>query len=98
MTAGLLLGLSRESASRFAFLLAIPTILGTTTLGTIGAIQLHSAVAWSNALVGFSVSGVTSYLSIHYFLKWIERTGMAPYVAYLLALGAGLLIVGLYRS
>jgi len=41
---------------------------------------------------------VTSFLSIHYFLKWIERTGMAPYVAYLLALGAGLLLVGLYRG
>jgi undecaprenyl-diphosphatase len=98
ITAGLLLGLSREAASRFAFLLAIPTILGTTTLGTIGAVRLHSAVAWNETLIGFSLSAVTSYLSIHYFLKWIERTGMAPYVAYLLALGAGLLIVGLYRS
>ena len=42
MTAGLLLGMSREAASRFAFLLAIPTILGTTMLGTIGAIQSHA--------------------------------------------------------
>ncbi len=48
--------------------------------------------------IGFSLSALTSYLSIHYFLKWIERTGMTPYVAYLLALGAGLLIVGLYRG
>jgi undecaprenyl-diphosphatase len=98
ITAALLLGLSREAASRFAFLLAIPTILGTTALGTIGAIRLHSAVAWNEVAIGFSLSAVTSYLSIHYFLKWIERTGMTPYVAYLLALGMGLLIVGLYRG
>ena len=98
ITAGLLLGLSREAASRFAFLLAIPTILGTTALGTIGAIRLHSEVAWNEVAIGFALSALTSYLSIHYFLKWIERTGMTPYVAYLLALGAGLLIVGLYRG
>jgi undecaprenyl-diphosphatase len=98
MTAGLLLGLSREAASRFAFLLAIPTILGTTLLGTIGALQMHADVAWSEVLPGFSISAVTSYLSIHYFLKWIERTGMAPYVIYLLALGAGLMFVGTVRG
>jgi undecaprenyl-diphosphatase len=98
MTAGLLLGMSREAASRFAFLLAIPTLLGTTTLGTIGAVQLRSSVAWDEVAIGFSLAALTSYLSIHYFLKWIERTGMAPYVAYLLVLGVGLLIVGLYRG
>ncbi len=98
ITAGLLLGMSREAASRFAFLLAIPTLFGTTLLGTIGAMQLQAPVVWPEVCIGFSLAAVTSFLSIHYFLKWIERTGMAPYVAYLLALGAGLLIVGLYRG
>jgi undecaprenyl-diphosphatase len=98
ITAGLLLGMSREAASRFAFLLAIPTLFGTTLLGTIGAMQLRAPIVWPEVGIGFSLAAVTSFLSIHYFLKWIERTGMAPYVAYLLALGAGLLIVGLYRG
>ena len=98
MTAGLLLGMSREAASRFAFLLAIPTILGTTTLGAIGTVRAHLVVDWSEAIVGFAVSGLVSFVSIHYFLKWIERTGMAPYVAYLLAIGAVLLGFGLLRG
>lgn len=97
MTAGLLLGMSREAASRFAFMLAIPTVLGTTMLGTISAIQSHLSVVWTDVLITLSISAVTSYLSIHYFLKWIERTGMTPYVIYRLAIGAALLIIGLYR-
>ena len=98
ITAGLLLGMSREAASRFAFLLAIPTILGTTVLGVFGAIHTHASVDWNEILPGFVVSAVVSYLSIHYFLKWIERTGMTPYVVYLLAVGAGLLLVGTLRA
>jgi undecaprenyl-diphosphatase len=98
MTAGLLLGMSREAASRFAFLLAIPTILGTTTLGTIGAMQAHVPVEWADSIVAFSVSAIASFASIHYFLKWIERTGVAPYVAYLLAFGVLLLGIGLVRG
>jgi len=98
MTAGLLLGMSREAASRFAFLLAIPTILGTTVLGVFGAIATHAGVDWSEILPGFIVSAAMSYLSIHYFLKWIERTGMTLYVVYLLAVGAGLLLVGSLRA
>lgn len=98
MTAGLLLGMSREAASRFAFLLAIPTIFGTTVLGAFGAIQSHAGLNWGEVLPGFVVSAAVSYLSIHYFLKWIERTGMTPYVIYLLAVGAGLLLVGTLRG
>ena len=98
ITAGLLLGMSREAASRFAFLLAIPTILGTTTLGTIGAIRADLDVVWVDALTAVAVSAAVSFASIHYFLKWVERTGMAPYVAYLLAVGAVLLAVGLLRG
>ena len=92
LTAGLLLGMSREAAARFAFLLAIPTILGTTVLGTIGAIQLDAVVVWGEALPAFALSALTSYASIHFFLKWVERTGLTPYVIYLLALGAGLVL------
>ena len=98
ITAGLLLGMSREAASRFAFLLAIPTILGTTTLGAIGATRLHLAIDWTHAIVGFAVSALVSFASIHYFLKWIERTGMAPYVAYLIAIGGILLGVASLRG
>jgi undecaprenyl-diphosphatase len=98
MTAGLLLGMSREAAARFAFLLAIPTILGTTTLGAIGATQSKLAVDWPQAIGAFSVSGIVSFASIHYFLKWIERTGAAPYVAYLLAMGALIFGIGYARG
>lgn len=95
ITAALLLGLSREASARFAFLLAIPTILGAATLATLDAIEGRSPVPWRDVLLGFALSAVASYVAMHYFVKLIERTGMLPYVVYRLILGGALLIVGL---
>jgi undecaprenyl-diphosphatase len=36
-------------------------------------------------------SGITAYIAIHYFVKFLDRTGMMPYVIYRLLLGLGLL-------
>ena len=38
-----------------------------------------------------AVAGVVAWLCIHYFLRWVERVGLMPFVAYRLALGAALL-------
>jgi undecaprenyl-diphosphatase len=87
LTAGLLLGLNRQAAARFSFLLAIPI----TTLAAAAKIselaQSDIAVDWSLFLIGGFVSFVTAILAIHYFLQWLNRFGMMPYVIYRLILG-----------
>ena len=40
---------------------------------------------------GVAVSGISAYLCIHFFLSFIQRIGMQPFVAYRLLLGALLL-------
>ena len=92
ITAGLMLGLTREAASRFSFLLAIPTILMSGGLVTLDLIQADTPVNWNELLLGAALSFVSAYLCIHYFLKLIERIGMLPFVVYRLILG-GLLLV-----
>lgn len=92
MTAGLLVGLSREGAARYSFLLAIPTIAGAALLTGLDVLDGGAAVAWPQLALGFAVSALAAYACIGFFLALLERTGFLPYVIYRLALG-GLLIV-----
>ena len=92
ITAGLFLGLSATAASRFSFLLAIPTI---------GAIALVELVRFSfldlsqngiELLIAITISFLVAYISIDMFLRLIERIGFTPFVIYRLLLGGWLLL------
>lgn len=88
MTAGLFLGLTRKAASRFSFLLSIPTIIMSGGLVTLDLIQSESGVDWYSLSIGALLSFITAYLCIHFFLQFIERIGMTPFVIYRLILGS----------
>jgi len=91
MTAGLMLGLSREAAARFSFLLSIPVIVLAGGLLTLDLIQQPGLVDWSAMIIGAVTSAITAYVCIHFFLKLLERVGMLPFVIYRLLLGAVLI-------
>ena len=93
ITAGLMLGLKRDVASRFAFLLAIPTILLASGYDLITVTFSRSQVDWVALFTITSVSFISAYVAIHYFLKLVERTGMLPYVIYRLLLGGVLFAI-----
>jgi undecaprenyl-diphosphatase len=88
MTAGLMLGLSREGAARFSFLLSIPVITLAGMMLTLDLVKQPAAVDWGAMIIGLVTSAITAYLCIHYFLKLLERIGMLPFVIYRLLLGA----------
>lgn len=95
ITAGLLLGLSREAASRFAFLLSIPVIGGAGLIKSVELVDEGSTVSLAVLGLGIVTSAVAAYLCISLFLRVITRIGMMPFVYYRLLLGALLLIVWL---
>ena len=91
MTAGLFMGLTRQAAARFSFLLSIPTIL---MAGAYKGLQLATgpaAVDWLAMFIGVALSALTAYLCIYLFLQLLERIGMFPFVLYRLVLGGVLL-------
>ena len=94
ITVGLILGLDRESASRFSFLLSIPTIILAGGYETSKLVTSPSEVEWMIFLIVILVSCVTAALTMHYFLKFLKITGMTPYVIYRILLG--LILVYLY--
>ncbi len=93
MTAGLIVGLSREASARFSFLLSIPVILLAGGLLTLDLVRIHDQVDWTALLLGIAFSGIAAYLCIHYFLAFIKRIGMQPFVAYRIVLGLVLLYI-----
>jgi undecaprenyl-diphosphatase len=92
ITAGLALGLSRESASRFSFLLSIPVVALAGLLKGLEAWSSPVPVAWGAMVVGTTISFVCAYTTIHFFLKLVERVGLFPFVVYRLVLGVVLLV------
>ena len=92
ITAALFLGMNRESAARFSFLLSVPIIAAAGLLGARGL--LHTGLETGPAVlaVGFIVALVSTYACIHYFLAFIRRIGMQPFVVYRVILGGILLL------
>jgi len=89
----LLLGLNRQGAARFSFLLSIPVIALAGGLEMLDYLKVASITDLNDVLLGALISGVSAYACIHFFLKMLERVGMLPFVVYRLILGAVLLLV-----
>ena len=88
ITAALLTGLTREAAAKFSFLLSIPIILGAGILKLKDLLEYTGQVDWQAIIGGALISGISAYIIIAVFLKWIQKIGMAPFAWYRFALGA----------
>jgi undecaprenyl-diphosphatase len=94
MAAGLMLGLTREAAARFSFLLSIPVILLATALQLGSAVGADRAIDWTLLGVGAVAAFAAAFATIHLFLQFIQRIGMLPFVLYRVALGV--ILIALY--
>ncbi|MFQ5736105.1 MAG: undecaprenyl-diphosphate phosphatase [Thermodesulfobacteriota bacterium] len=91
ITAGLFAGLSRTAAARFSFLLAI--VVGALAGGKegVGMVKAGMDTPWNAVIIGGLVAFVSAYLTIHYFLRFISRSSMKPFIVYRILLGLALL-------
>ena len=83
----LLRGVDGETAARFSFLLAIPTIAMSGTLVTWELVQQQQSVDWAALILGVFLSFIAALSCIHVFLRLVERIGMLPFMLYRLLLG-----------
>ncbi len=90
MTIGLMLGLSRDNAARFSFLLSIPAIVMTGGYLAIKLVLSTNTVNWYAMGLGSLLAFISAYACIHYFLILLDKLGMMPFVIYRLILGVGL--------
>jgi undecaprenyl-diphosphatase len=88
ITAAMALGYERTEAARFSFLLAVPVILLATAYELSILITSDAAVAWGQFALGALVSAIVAYLSIEFFMRFVSRVGLLPFVIYRLILAA----------
>ena len=97
ITAGLFLGLKREAAVRYSFLLAIPAVLGSGVYEAYSALKkggLHgSGVDWNATIISTGIAFVIGLAVIAWFLRYISHGSFTPFVIYRVLLG--LLVLGL---
>ena len=85
----LALGVDRRTAAEFSFFLAIPTMLGATTLETYKNREalMSASVNWGDIAIGFAVSFVVAILVIKWFVGLVSRRGFAPFAWYRIIAG-----------
>ncbi len=93
ITGGLFLGMTRETAARFSFLLSLPSVFAA---GIYQLIKEREALLSSqenvvSLVVATLVSGVVGYASIAFLLGYLKKNSMYLFIVYRIALGAMLL-------
>ena len=92
ITAGLALGLTRESAARFSFLLATPITLGAGLYGSRHLLGVsHTSTEWLALGIGFGVAAASGMLAIGFLLSWLRRRSVTIFSVYRIAF-AGLIV------
>lgn len=85
----MLLGLTRESAARFSFLLGIPAIAAAAAKEGLHVVKAgvtpHDAGLF---LIGMIVSAAVGYLTIRYFLRYLAGHSLDVFAYYRIALAA----------
>jgi undecaprenyl-diphosphatase len=92
----LAMGIERRTAAEFSFFLAIPTMLGATTLelwdNRAELMAGTGPVGWSEIAVGFVVSFVVALGVIRMFVAFVSRSGFAPFAYYRIVAGIAALL------
>jgi len=88
MTAMLALGFSRVASAKFSFLLAVPVIALSGLLKTEELLSSASTVDWIPLIIGVLISALTAFLCMEWFMRFIQKVGMLPFVIYRIILAA----------
>jgi undecaprenyl-diphosphatase len=103
ITAGLAIGLQRETAARFSFLLSTPIILGA---GLKSVFDIRSDIAAGTMsqsdllmfLVGFLAAALSGYLCIKYLLRYLQKHSTDIFVYYRWLLAIVIIVIASIRG
>ncbi|GGF28479.1 undecaprenyl-diphosphatase [Halobacillus andaensis] len=82
MSGGVLLGMSHRASADFTFIMAVPIMLGASSLSLLKNLQYFTFDALPFVLVGFISAFVFALVSIRFFLKLINRIKLVPFAIY----------------
>lgn len=99
ISAGLARGLTREAAARFSFLLSTPIIAGAAAKDLYDTYKESGLHGFANStfLIGIGVSAVTGWIVIAWFLHYLRRSSLMPFVLYRIIFGIIVLVLAFIR-
>jgi undecaprenyl-diphosphatase len=97
ITAGLFMGLTRETAARFSFLLSIPAVLASGGYEFYQMRHYFAEVPFGPVIVATLVSGLTGYAAIAFLLKYLRTHSTLVFIQYRIVLGVLLLTLHVLR-
>ena len=87
ITAGLLMGFTREAAARYSFLLAVPAVLASGFYQLLRSAEVGSPVGPGQTALATLVAFVVGYVVIVAFMKFVTTRSYLPFVVYRIVLG-----------
>lgn len=93
ITGGLLIGLKRESAARFSFLLSIPAIFASGLLELKESLKFLDSAVTLNLIVATMVSAICGYLAIDFLLKYLRKNSTFVFIYYRIVIGIIILVL-----
>ncbi|ASF39021.1 undecaprenyl-diphosphatase [Halobacillus halophilus] len=88
ISAGVLVGMNHRSAADFTFIMAVPIMLGASSLSLIDNMEYFTAQALPLFAIGFFSAFVFALITIRFFLKLINRVKLLPFAFYRIGLAA----------
>lgn len=97
ISAGLMLGLDRVTATRLSFFLGIPALVAAATLQAVTQFHhIDNTVGWMPTIIGIITSFVVGYVAIAWLLKFISNHNFTVFVVYRIIVG--LILIGLLTT
>lgn len=93
ITAGLFVGLKREAAARYSFLLSVPAILASGLLQLYEALKFVDQSMVISLIISTIVSAISGYLAIDFLLKYLRKNTTFIFVYYRIGLGIFIIIL-----
>jgi len=93
ITGGLFMGLTRETAARFSFLLSIPALFASGMLELVQALKYIQGDMITNLVISTIVSGISGYVAIDFLLKYLKKNSTFLFIYYRIAAGVFILIL-----
>ncbi len=96
LAGGMLLGMTRLESAKFSFLLAIPITLAVGIKMLLKLIVDGGSVAWLPVTIGACTSFVTALIVLHFFIEFIRRYTLWPFIWYSIILSMVVGYVAVY--
>ena len=93
LSMGRFLGYDREAATRYAFLLAIPAVVGAGLFELKEIPHGDNTYGWGPTILATVISFAVGYAAIAWLLRYVSTRSYTPFVLYRVVLGAAVLLL-----